>query len=85
MNKPKRHPMLKEGEQFDIVFIHRDGKEHSMSAGINPLNGGWVYWWNDGVDMYAADMYAADKPPINEVVKNIREKSQGVLLDTFKN
>jgi hypothetical protein len=70
--------MLKEDEQFDIVFLHTDGKEHSLSAGINKLNGSWMYWWDDGVEMYAAD-----KPMVNEVVKNIREKSQGVLLDTF--
>ena len=77
MMKPVRHSLLKEGEQFDIVFIH-DNKERSMSAGINPLNNRWMYWWDDGVHMYASD-----KPTINEVIKNIREKSQGVLLDTF--
>lgn len=75
--KPQRHSMLKEGEQFDIVFLH-NGKERSMSAGVNPLSGHWMYWWDDGVHMYVSD-----KPTINEVVKNIREKSPGVLLDTF--
>lgn len=67
----------RDGEQFDIVFLHK-GTERSMSAGINPLNGHWMYWWDDGVHMYSSD-----KPEINAVVKNIREKSQGVLFDTF--
>lgn len=82
MNKPKKHSLLVDDKQYDIIFMHK-GIECALSYGRNELNNNWMWWWTkNGVT--DTSMYASpDKKDVMAIVNNIREKSEKVLLDTF--
>jgi len=76
--KPKRHIMLKEGEQYDLVFDSKSHGRLALSAGVNPLNNKWMWWWSIG-----HAMYAGAKSDIKDIVEGVRKKATAVYIDTF--
>jgi len=70
MRIPKRHIMLEEGQQYNIGFMHNRRKVW-LSAGINPLNNNWMWWWSD-----SSSMYAGNRRDVYSIVKNIRRKTK---------
>ena len=79
INKPKRHPLLEEGEQFDIVFDHDVHGRVEFSTGKNPLSGSWMWWFN-----VSHDMYAGTKADVRNIVNGIRKKATKIHLDTWR-
>ena len=79
IQKPERHCMLEEGEQFDIVFDHDKHGRLEFSTGINPLSGAWMWWFNA-----SHSMYAGTKADVKNIVSGIRKKASKIYLDTFK-
>lgn len=75
MEDIKKHPLL--DKQYDVSFIHAKHGKVTMSAGLNPLNTSWMWWFS-----ISNAMYAGSKHDVNDILKGIRAKAK-ILNDTF--
>ena len=75
--KIEKHPLL--DKQYDLEFDNKKHGRVALSAGINPLNGSWMWWYST-----SHSMFAGTKRDIKSLVKDLRAFADNkIISDSF--